>query len=154
MSASLVALLCIALTGSSAACSTAVAGRGATTTGAVLTSHSNDGDGDVAGNLIRVPAATHLPAGALRATRGGGVPQVEHTFAYFTKPGGYASLNSEQVGLSESTCSGVFDAVVSSGKLSIVDLSQLAMERARTALEAVTLLGNLSETAGYNDNAE
>ena len=130
-----------------------VAGRGTTVTGAVLTSHSNDGDGDIAGNLVRV-AAAHFAEGSLRATSFGHISQVEHTWAFFTKPGGYASLNEAQVGLSESTCAGVFDDVASSGKLSIVDLSEIALERAHSASEAVWVLGNLSETEGYNDNAE
>ena len=38
--------------------------------------------------------------------------------------------------------------------VNIVDLSQIALERATTAKEAVLLLGNLSETFGYNDRAE
>ena len=42
----------------------------------------------------------------------------------------------------------------SSGILNIVDLSELAMERSKTARDAIITMGNLAETYGYNDNGE
>lgn len=75
------------------------------------------------------------------------------TYAYFTKVGGYASLNEYQVGLAESTCNGVFQGN-SSGILNIVDLSAIGLERANTSRAAVMVMGRLAERYGYNDNAE
>ena len=67
------------------ACTTLVAGRLATADGSVMAAHSNDGDGGTAGNLQRVVAAD-WPTGSTRKVQGGGsIPQVNHTFAYFTK---------------------------------------------------------------------
>jgi dipeptidase len=134
------------------ACTTLVAGRAATIDGSILAAHSNDGDGDTAGNLMTVPSADH-PPNATRQVHGGSIPDVLHTFAYFTKPGGYASLNEHQVGLAESTCVGVF-AAKASAMLTVVDLSALAMERARTSREAVQIMGALAELHGYVDSAE
>ena len=48
------------------------------------------------------------PAGSNRSVSGGSIPQVGHTYAYYTKIGGYASTNQFQVGLAESTCVAVF----------------------------------------------
>ena len=106
------------------ACTTLVAGRLATTDGSVMVAHSNDGDGLTAGNLKVVAAADW----ALPAVRGpGSVAQVAHTYAYFTKIGGYASTNEHQVALAESTCVGVFVGNRSSAALNIVDLSELGL---------------------------
>ena len=72
----------------------------------------------------------------------GYIPQVPHTFAYFEST--YGIMNEHQVGLAESTCSAVFSttAVNNGGAalLSIDQLSHLAMERATTAREAVSLI--------------
>ena len=133
------------------ACTTFVVGRAATSDGSVLASHSNDGDGGTAGNLEVVRAADWK----LPAQTHGGVPQVAHTHAYFTKVGGYASLNEFQVGLAESTCVAVFPANRSAGaRLNIVDLSALGLERATSAHDAVVVMGELAEQYGYADNGE
>lgn len=62
-------------------------------------------------------------------------------------------MNEKQVALSESTCSGVFVASAinagGSALLSIDQLSQIAMERASTAREAITIMGELSEQYGF-----
>jgi len=43
--------------------------------------------------------------------------------------GGYASLNEHGVGLAESTCNAVLAGNRSRGRLNIVDLSELGLER-------------------------
>ena len=133
------------------ACTTFVVGRAATSDGSVLASHSNDGDGGTAGNLAVVRAADWK----LPAQTHGGVPQVAHTHAYYTKAGGYASVNEFQVGLAESTCVAAFPANRSAGaRLNIVDLSALGLERATSARAAVAVMGELAERYGYADNGE
>lgn len=81
----------------------------------------------------------------------GYIPQVNHTFAYYEAT--YGIMNEHQVGIAESTCSSVFvaSAVDAGGKalLSIDQLSQIAMERATTAREAVQLMGSLAEKYGF-----
>jgi dipeptidase len=63
-------------------------------------------------------------------------------------------MNEKQVGIAESTCSGVFVASsigTKDGKalFSIDQLSQVAMERASTSREAVELIGSLAEQYGF-----
>lgn len=81
----------------------------------------------------------------------GYIPQVAHTFAYFEAT--YGIMNEHQVGLGEATCSGMFVAksVAAGGSalLSVDQLSELAMERATTSREAVTLMGGLAEQYGF-----
>lgn len=81
----------------------------------------------------------------------GYIPQVNHTYAYWE--GTYGVMNEKQVGIGESTCSGVFvaSAVNQGGKalLSIDQLSQIAMERASTSREAVEIMGDLAVKYGF-----
>jgi dipeptidase len=81
----------------------------------------------------------------------GYIPQVNHTFAYYEAT--YGIMNENQVALAESTCSGVFAAraINNGGKalLSIDQLSQIAMERAKSAREAVQLMGELAQKYGF-----
>ena len=145
--------LCCTFLSSISACTTFVAGRGATADGSVMSTHSNDGDGVTAGNLAIVTAADwELPC--KRTVSGGSVPQVAHTKGYFTKVGGYASINEDQVGLAESTCVAVFPGNRSAAILNIVDLGALGLERARSAREAVQVMGSLAEVYGYYDSGE
>jgi dipeptidase len=132
-------------------CSTIAAGPLATVDGSVIVSHSNDGNGDVAGN-IHVVLETHNSDNATRAVSGGNIPQVPVTYQYFTE--GYAISNIHQVVLGESTCSGIYQGNQSLAMLNIVDLGQLAMERASTAREAIEVMGNLSTEYGYYDAGE
>lgn len=81
----------------------------------------------------------------------GYIPQVGSTYAYFETT--YGIMNEMQVGVGESTCSGVFTATSraagGSALLSIDQLSQIAMERASSATEAITSMGTLAETYGF-----
>lgn len=81
----------------------------------------------------------------------GFIPQVSHTFAYFEQT--YGAMNEKQVGIAESTCSGMFVGVSleAGGKalLSVDQLSQIAMERSSTARQAVEIMGELSEKYGF-----
>ena len=129
-------------------CSTLVAGKAATSDGSVMVAHSNDGDGTTVGNLQAVAAANW----SLPSKTHGGVPQVAQTFAYFTKVGGYASINEHQVALAESTCVAIFPGNRSSASLNIVDLSALGLERASTSRGAVLEMGRLAEAYGYYDS--
>lgn len=79
-------------------CTTIVVGREATLDGSVMASHSNDGAGDAVANLRHIDSANWTP-GSTRPVQGGSIPQVPHTFSYYS--GGYPSINEFQVGLAE-----------------------------------------------------
>ena len=100
MAALLYFLSCVPLAN---ACSTTVVGRLASATGAVFASHSNDGDGGgfYHSSINRVLAAD-WPPNATRRVNGHDIPQVPHTYAYFTE--GYVAMNEHQV-----SCAVYFD---------------------------------------------
>jgi dipeptidase len=81
----------------------------------------------------------------------GYIPQVNHTYAYFETT--YGIMNEKQVGIGESTCSGVFVArnLFSGGSalLSIDELSRIALERSSSSREAVQMMGDLAVEYGF-----
>ena len=91
----------------------------------------------------------------------GSLPEVNATYAYFEET--YGALNEKQVGMGESTCSCV-DWTALGGRdsepcggdtdgpcalLSVDELTRIAMERASTAREAVSLMGHLAVEHGF-----
>jgi dipeptidase len=81
----------------------------------------------------------------------GEIPQVEHTYALIE--GGYAIMNEWGVAIGESTCAAKFWAAPKtqggSAMMEVGELSQIALERTKTARDAVRLMGQLSEQYGY-----
>jgi dipeptidase len=81
----------------------------------------------------------------------GYIPQVGETFAYFEET--YGIMNEKQVATAESTCSSMYSSspVGSGGQalLSIDALSQIAMERATNARDAIQIIGGLAEKYGF-----
>lgn len=83
----------------------------------------------------------------------GYIPQVSHTYAYIE--GMYGISNEFQVSIGESTCAAkLYCAPVGStgqGKalLEISELSQIALERSKTAREAIQIMGDLAEKYGF-----
>jgi len=164
-------------------CTTIIAGKKATVDGSVMATHSNDGEGSSDPRLVYVPARDHAPGAQrpvffapenypryVGSARGdipaykpeaslnqsaftpiGQIPEVSHTFAYFEET--YGALNEHQVGIGESTCSGVFGTKprTMGGKalFSVDTLTQLAMERATSSRAAVQLMGALAEAHGF-----
>ncbi|CAB9497717.1 Probable dipeptidase A [Seminavis robusta] len=179
-----VALFILASSSTSNACTVFIVGKDATTDGSVLVTHSNDGEFDTDPRLVKVPAQDHDDGASMRPVffspesypryvgqdRGvpeyspqenqqqkpfkpiGFIPQVPHTFAYLEDT--YGAVNEHQVGIGESTCSGVFGAVPlgapnGTALLSVDALTQIAMERATTARQVVELMGQLAEQYGF-----
>ena len=88
----------------------------------------------------------HLTASATY-TYVGSIPQVDRTFSYLE--GTYGVLNEWNVGVAESTCGAQFGSQPPNAIMSIDVLSRLAMERAKTSREAVTIMGELAEEYGF-----
>lgn len=81
----------------------------------------------------------------------GSIPEVDATFAYLE--GAYGIVNEHQLAMGESTCGARFvsrprtqggDAL-----FDVSELSRLALQRTRTAREAIQLMGDLAVAHGY-----
>lgn len=171
----------VLLLGSAHGCTTIIVGKKASADGSVMCTHSNDGEGFQDPRLVHIPAAD-FPKGAMRpiffapesfpryvgTARGdipayavsgnqtamkpiGHIPQISHTYGYFEET--YGAMNEHQLGIGESTCSGVFGTkpLGQGGKamMSVDTLTQLAMERTKSSRDAVQLMGSLAETYGF-----
>lgn len=81
----------------------------------------------------------------------GYIPQVRHTYALIE--GMYGIMNEHQVAIGESTCAARLYAapVFAGGKalLEVSELSQLGLERGKTAREAIQVMGDLAMQYGY-----
>ncbi len=77
------------------------------------------------------------------------IPQVSRTFAFHHGVFGY--MNEHQLAIGESTIGNVrkISNPTPAAKLDITMLTRLAMERCRTAREAIRLMGALAEKYGY-----
>ena len=161
------------------ACTTTGVTLGATNTGKIFSSQSNDGDGVSDTRIFRVPNMTH-EAGSMRpvypyigdypryvgTSRGqqnyqvgktvtkpmGHIPQVPFTHGFYD--GYFGLLNDAGLGIAESTCSAriVGALPISQGGAGLWytdELSRVAMERESEARSAVQLMGNLAVKGGY-----
>lgn len=77
--------------------------------------------------------------------------QVPHTYALYEA--GYGIMNEHQVAIGESTCaSKLWAAPVTAGgfaRIEVREMSMIALERCKTAREAVQLMGDLATTYGF-----
>lgn len=84
------------------------------------------------------------------------IPQVPHTFGYLHGAFGY--MNDNQVAIGESTIGNrkEMDNNTPTPKMDITALTMLAMERAKTAREAIQIMGDMAVKYGYGhtDNGE
>ena len=157
-------------------CTTFIVGKKASKDGSVMCSHSDDGKTDA--RLIYVPAynQTEKFRNVYYDTEGypryigydrgpsyyptnnevafkpiGQIPQVPYTYARYEAT--YGIMNEHQVGIAESTCSGIFstNAVNYGGNalLSIDELSRIALERCDSSRCSVLLMGELAVKYGF-----
>lgn len=159
----LVAALCLIATAApSFACTDVVAGKNATVDGSVITCHTADGSYYDA--QIRFIPGQKFPAGAMADVyrnitgeeRGGPVkigeiPQVAETYGYFHV--GYPAMNEHRVAIGETTIGQkeILKTVPNAGKalLTIEQLEIFALQRAKTAREAIAVMGELSWKYGF-----
>ncbi len=159
-----------------ASCTSILVGRDASADGSVMTTHTCD-CGICDWTWRHVPAADHKP-GSMRTIyhisqyrtwppaaglkwdlykkdlAGIEIPEVAHTFAYHHGMFGY--MNERQVAIGESSIGNqrkMSNPTPSAG-LDLTMLTLLALERARTAREAIQVMGGLAEKYGYGFNDE
>ena len=153
------------------ACTVIMVGRGASTDGSVMSTHAAD-CGVCDFTWRHVPAADHKPTEmrklyhinqirtwppseglkwdmVLKDFTGVEILQVPHTYGYHHAVFGY--MNDQQLAIAESTIGNVrkLSNPTPTPALNISMLTLLAMERCRTAREAITLMGTLAEEYGY-----
>ena len=154
------------LAGATAAVSCTPLGVGAkaTTDGSILVAHTCDGWYDA--RVKVVPGGAHKPGETVdvkivsckdsrpgrELTVTGQIPQAERTFTYFHI--GYPFMNEHQVVMGEQTWTGRDEVQSSAGLFYIENLEALGLQRAKTAREAITVMGILAEKYGYGDGGE
>ena len=140
-------------------CTTIIIGKNNTADGSVMIAHSEE-LGDSPQHLVVVPRKTHEAGEMYVSYSGAKIPQPEVTYAYIAStifdkeyyPGDYTTgINEYQVsvannmswtrGVPEDTAWDVID-----GGVFWTEFTQLALERCKTALEGVKLMGQLCET--------
>jgi len=153
-------------------CTSILVGKNASTDGSVMTTHTAD-CGICDWTWHHVPAADHGP-GDMRKIyhihqiktwppeQGGkwtmaleegytglDIPQAAHTYAYHHGLFGY--MNEQQLAMGESTigCRREMRNPTPAAKFDITMLTLIAMERCKTAREAIKLMGQLAEKYGY-----
>ena len=163
---------------SEGACTVIMVGKNASTDGSTMATHTCD-CGTCDWTWRHVPAADHK-AGEMRRIfhinqyktwpleqglkwdlykndfTGLEIPEIPHTFAYHHGMFGY--MNENQVAIGESTIGNVrkIENTTPTPAFDITMLTLIAMERCRTAREAIQLMGSLAEKYGYgyNDGGE
>jgi dipeptidase len=152
-------------------CTVIMAGKEATIDGSIITTHTAD-CGICDWTWRKVPAADHKP-GEMRKLyhisqiktwppkeglkwdlikkdlSGVEIPEPAHTYGYMHGVFGY--MNDQQLAIGESTIGNQrkLNNPTPAAKTDITMLTLLAMERSKTAREAIQLMGRLAEKYGY-----
>lgn len=137
------------------ACTNLIAAKGATTDGSVMMTYSADSH-NLYGFLHHVAAATH-PKGSMRQIREwdtnkllGEIPEVEVTYNVI------GNMNEHQLVIGESTWGGREELMDTTGN-AVMDYGSLiyvALERCKTAREAIDCMTDLVEKYGYASSGE
>jgi dipeptidase len=142
-------------------CTVVVAGKGATVDGSVIASQTADGWYD--SNIRYVPGKKHgsgestpiylnlLGEDDRKPVKIAEIPEVEETYGYFRT--GYSSYNEHQLAIAESTI-GQKDELKAfypdtKSIMTVEQLSILALQRTRTARDAIRLIGEMAERYGF-----
>jgi dipeptidase len=147
----------------SEACTSIIIGKDATEDGSVILAANDDWSGTPS-HLVKVPRKEHKPDETFMLIRGEKIPQVKvthgYTFASCVYDTGTRKDESWLFGINENqvavSMNGVynFKVIPTEGHLlEADDLSLLVLERAKTAREAVEMLGQLITKYGFNTSS-
>ncbi len=137
------------------ACTNLIAGKKATTDGSVMVTYAADSH-TLYGMLTHTPAARHAKGEMRKVIEWdtnkplGEIPQPTETYNVV------GNINEYQVAIGESTWGGHSELVDTTGN-SIIDygsLIQIALERSKTAREAIDVMTSLVEKYGYASSGE
>lgn len=147
-------------------CTTIMVGKLASTDGSVMTSHSCDGKYRT---WLEMVPKQKFNKGAMhpvywgmlhteeawdmsKVTKKGEIPEIEETYSFLNTA--YPCLNEKQLAIGETTIYGRQELINEDGLFLIEELEKIALQRCKTAREAIALIGKLSEEYGYGDLAE
>lgn len=150
------ALMAVAMLGSVSeveACSNFIVGKKASVDGSVMCSYSAD-DYGMFQNLCHYPAAKHAK-GEMRKIFDwdsnkyyGEIPEAAETYNVI------GNINEWQVTIGETTYGGREEMVDSTGIMDYGSLIYVALQRSKTAREAIKVMTTLANTYGYNSGGE
>ena len=147
-------------------CTSIQVGRLATVDGSVITCHTCDGPyrqwvtivphqkwADKSTNKIYSGKMhTETPTDLRGIVQTGEIPQVPETYRFLNTA--YPSLNEAGLAIGETTIGGRRELVNNEGMFMIEELERIALERCKTAREAIKLIGELVKQYGYGDYGE
>lgn len=147
-------------------CTSIEVGRLATTDGSVITCHTCDGPYRQWVNIVphqKWPDKstnkifsgkmhTETPADLRGIVQTGEIPQVPETYRFLNTA--YPAMNEHGLVIGETTIGGRRELVNNEGMFMIEELERVALERCKTAREAIRLIGQLVKEYGYGDFGE
>ena len=146
-------LLCLPSVPEADACTNILVSKGASADGSCMISYAADSH-TLFGELYFRPAAD-WPEGAMLDVREwdtgkylGQIPQVRHTYQTV------GNMNEHQLIIGESTFGGRPELYDSTGIMDYGSLIYVALQRARTAREAIDIIVDLADTYGYCSSGE
>ncbi len=143
----------ILVAGYATACTNFIVGKDASTDGSVICTYNADDYGTFQ-NLCHYPAAKHAP-GEMRKVYDwdtnayhGEIPEAAETYNVI------GNINEYQVTIGETTYGGREEMVDPTGILDYGSLIYIALQRSKSAREAIQVMTTLVETYGYNSEGE
>jgi len=147
-------------------CTSVLVGKAASVDGSTMTSHSCDSGTDRTWmNLVPnqkhkkgsetpvylEPKRTEGPNDP-EAIEAGYISQVSETYAFINTA--YPCINEYQLAIGETTFGGKRELISNEGLIDCPELYRLALQRAKTAREAIKVIDELTKEYGYNDVGE
>ena len=149
----LTAVTLLAAITSGMACTNLIVGKAASADGSVIVSYSADSYG-MFGYLCHYPAAVH-PEGAMREVYDwdsgkflGRIPEAKQTYNVV------GNINEHQLTIAETTFGGREELVNEEGIIDYGSLIYIALQRSKTAREAIDVMTSLVEEYGYYSSGE
>lgn len=129
-------------------CTTVIVGREASCDGSVLLGHNEDwGAFDQA--LKIVPREKNRPGDTVKISDGQEIPRVEETFSYLWPGASCNGMNEHQLVIADNTGSCRRELFDNERGISLEEFVKFALQRAKTAREAVEIMGDMIERHGY-----
>lgn len=153
MKALILSTAMLLVSGGASACSNLIVGKKASADGSVMVSYNAD-DYGMFGSLCHYPAATHKK-GEMRkiydwdtGVYHGEIPEAAVTYNVI------GNINEYQVSIGETTYGGCEEMVDSTGIIDYGSLIYLALQRSKSAREAIDVMTSLVERYGYCSEGE